>query len=424
MPSRILSRPFIVLAALATTLAVALPAQAGAPRPRAPDAARMQYSGDAFGSFANVGTVIKAGKSAVVNLGSCGTLSPPVQSANTVVSVTVPPYVTTGLVNTTADATDEGGVQTASTNADVFSASVLKGLITADEVKAVSATSQDGAGFHVSPSGSVFVNLVVAGIPIIGLPNPNTRIDLAGFGYVILNEQFSKIQSSSASFTVNMIHVFVTLPNPLVPVGTQVIVAHAKSGLLTGIAGTLDGQAYGSAAILAPVVLSGPSALVALGCLGTNGAVRENSVAGIDLTPEFTLGTITDTARGTVSSTSASGETTSTALSVDVAMGTITVDLVAADAHSFTDGTSFTFTDDGSMFTNLSVAGHPEIGDDVGANTKVVIAGLGTLWLKREIVTPNSIEIRMIELIVTVGNTFGIPVGTDIRVAVAEASAH
>jgi hypothetical protein len=256
------------------------------------------------------------------------------------------------------------------------------------------------------------------------LPNPNTRIDLAGFGYVILNEQFSKIQSSSASFTVNMIHVFVTLPNPLVPVGTQVIVAHAKSGLLTGIAGTLDGQAYGSAAILAPVVLSGPSALVALGCLGTNGAVRENSVAGIDLTPEFTLGTITDTARGTVSSISASGETTSTALSVDVAIGTITVDLVAADAHSFTDGTSFTFTDDGSMFTNLSVAGHPEIGDDVGANTKVVIAGLGTLWLKREIVTPNSIEIRMIELIVTVGNTFGIPVGTDIRVAVAEASAH
>jgi hypothetical protein len=423
MPSRILSRPFVVLAALATTLAVALPAQAGA-QPRAPDAARIQYSGDAFGSFANVGTVIKAGKSAVVNLGTCGTLSPPVHNANTVISVTVPPYVTTGLVNTTADATDEGGVQTASTSADTFSASVLNGLITADEVKAVSATSQDGTGFHVSPSGSAFVNLVVAGIPIIGLPNPNTRIDLAGFGYVILNEQFSKFQSSSASFTVNIIHVFVTVPNPLVPVGSQVIVAHAKSGLLTGIAGTLDGKAYGSAAIVTPVVLSGPSALVGLGCLGTNGAVHENSVAGIDLPPEFTLGTITDTAQGTVSSISASGETTSTVLSVDVAVGTITVDLVAADAHSFTDGSSFTFTDDGSMFTNLSVAGHPEIGDDVAANTKVVIAGLGTLWLKREIVTLNSIEIRMIELIVTVGNTFGIPIGTDIRVAVAEASAH
>src|SRR5712691_3731721 len=143
MPFRILSRPFVVLAALATTLAVALPAQAGAAQPRAPDAARIQYSGDAFGSFANVGTVIKAGKSAVVNLGSCGTLSPPVHNANTVISVTVQPYVATGLVNTTADATDESGVQTAATSADTLSASVLKGLITADEVKAVSATSQD-----------------------------------------------------------------------------------------------------------------------------------------------------------------------------------------------------------------------------------------------------------------------------------------
>jgi len=46
------------------------------------------------------------------------------------------------------------------------------------------------------------------------------------------------------------------------------------------------------------------------------------------------------------------------------------------------------------------------------------------LWLRREIITSNSIEIRMIELIISVQNSLGIPVGTDIRIGVAEASAH
>ena len=107
-----------------------------------------------------------------------------------------------------------------------------------------------------------------------------------------------------------------------------------------------------------------------------------------------------------------------------MADGAVTVDLIKADAHSFTDGSTFTFGDGGSQFVNLSVNGHPEIGDDVGPNTKVTLVGLGTLWLRREIITSNSIEIRMIELIISVQNSLGIPVGTDIRIGVAEASAH
>ena len=76
------------------------------------------------------------------------------------------------------------------------------------------------------------------------------------------------------------------------------------------------------------------------------------------------------------------------------------------------------------MFVGLHVTGFPHIGDDVPPNTRLHIVGLGTLWLHRIIQTSNSIEIRMIELIVTEANGFGLSIGTDIQVSVAEASVH
>src|SRR6266566_1580671 len=92
-------------------------------------------------------------------------------------------------------------------------------------------------------------------------------------------------------------------------------------------------------------------------------------------------------------------------------------------AHRKFNGT-LDFSGTASTFVGLSVKRFPQIHDNVGANTRLSIAGLGTLWLHRVIHRPNSIEIRMIELIVTESNTFGIPIGTDVQVAVAEASVH
>ena len=98
---------------------------------------------------------------------------------------------------------------------------------------------------------------------------------------------------------------------------------------------------------------------------------------------------------------------------------------VKADAHASSSGGSPSFSDAGSSFGTLAVSGHPEVGVDVPPNTQVAIAGLGTLWLHRVIQGSNAIEVRMIELEVTVsGNALGLAVGTDVRVAVASASVH
>lgn len=384
-----------------------------------------QFSADAYGSFANIGKKVIAGKTAVSSLGACGTVTPPVHSENTVVSESTPPLLSTGIVNTTADGLIlAGGTLQSIATADVHDASVLGGLITADEVKAVSSTTHDGTGFHTSAAGSTFVNLVVAGVPFVVNPAPNTTIALPGFGSVVLNEQITKVKSTSVSLTVNMIHVTITQTNILnIAVGTQIIVSHAFSSLTSGVHGTLDGQAYGTKATVARLILSGPSALQKMPCLGTKGVLKSNSVAQVLLPGVFSVGEVVDTALGTVTETSAVGEMTSTVQGVAVLTDLVTASVVKSDAHASKINGVLSFSDT-STFVGLSVAGFPDINDNVAPNTTLSIAGLGTLFLHRVISTPNSIEIHMIELLVTESNNFGLAIGTDIQVAVAEASAH
>ena len=56
-------------------------------------------------------------------------------------------------------------------------------------------------------------------------------------------------------------------------------------------------------------------------------------------------------------------------------------------------------------------------------NTKVSLAGLGTLWLHRQIKTANKITVIMVQLVVTVpSNPLGLAVGTTVNVAYASVS--
>ncbi len=81
--------------------------------------------------------------------------------------------------------------------------SILNGLITADGVVAI-ATSTSG---NSNADGSTLANLVVNGVQIAA-PAPNTRVELPGVGYVVLNEQIV----TDGGITVNMIHVVLRQP--------------------------------------------------------------------------------------------------------------------------------------------------------------------------------------------------------------------
>lgn len=416
MAGRSASKPIVSKFVLGICLATALPFLA---LNATAQQSFLDYTAGAYGTYAVVGNLVSVAKTAPVGVGpGCGTAKVGVTANGTVASVNAFPLIQTGVINTSAsDATNM-----ATGSSDVHGVALLAGLIVADEIKAVSTTTKDGSGYHVSSAGSNLVNMLVAGIPIVGIPAPNTTIQLAGIGRVVLNEQITSSSSSSAHFTVNMVHVYVTVANILnIKVGTQIIIADAYSGLTETFGpGTLDGNAYGTA-VFGKLLSSSPTAPASVGCRGNN--LITNTLVGITIPQVLSSGTIIDTAQGSVTSTESSSQTSDSIQGVNLLAGIVTADAIQAGATgTTTDGVNFNFNTT-SSFVNLKVAGHPEINDNVPANTKLSLAGLGTLYLRRIITTPNSIDVHMIELVVG-PNVLGLPLGLDVVISRSEASLH
>lgn len=95
---------------------------------------------------------------------------------------------------------------TAQSTAHLENVNVLNGLITAETVIAATSSWVSGTAGR-NALGSTFTNLVISGVTLASgdfLPAPNTRVDLPGVGFAVLNEQ---ITSGASGITVNMIHV-------------------------------------------------------------------------------------------------------------------------------------------------------------------------------------------------------------------------
>jgi len=123
----------------------------------------------------------------------------------------------------------DSAVASAQTSAEAADVSILNGLITARQVLGVAASYVNQQAAGSGADGSTLLDLVVNGVPLAGTPPPNTRIDLAGVGYVVLNEQTPTGNGVTTSgISVNMIHV--VLRNALTGLTTgEIIVGSATS---------------------------------------------------------------------------------------------------------------------------------------------------------------------------------------------------
>jgi hypothetical protein len=375
------------------------------------------FQASAYGTEVNVGSTVESGRSALSILGCVSQTG--LANTNTAASVSLPPVLTSGTIDTRA-ASETTGTGAAATGSSVVQAvSLLGGLVSATALTSVSTTSRNTTTgvFSVSATGTTFAGLRVAGVPVTGTPAPNTRIGLPGVGYVVLNEQDSRAGAASASLTVTAIHVVVTVTTPLAVAGTQLVVSSASSSLGGPVAGLLSGLAYGASAHVGSTIVAGELFPQPLACLGTGGTARTNAAASVTIPGILGTGTVTDTAEGIADATTVSGEVTSTVQNLDLLSGLVTATVIKAGATA--SGNPPTLGDD-SSFLGLSVAGHPEIGDNVPANTRVSLAGIGTLWLHRVIQAAGGTEVIMVQLVVTApGNPLGLTTGTVVNVASA-----
>lgn len=414
-----LQRLVSLMAVAAFTAAFTL-AVAPATPASAVTAPRTGYQGHAFGTYVSVGGgTVRSGPSSVIALG-CGR-GPGFRTRNSVATASFAPLLSSKNVATTGSTS--ASPDRVATTARAEDISVLGGAVSATAVKAVSISTHDSAGYHTSAAGSTVTGLKVFGLPVLITPGPNTTIPIPGIGYVVLNEQHSSVTATKAKLTVFAFHAYVNLPNLYFPVGTTAVIAGAFSQLSAPTAGFLGGGAYGTQANVGTLLTSGPSFSQALPCTGTGGVLRTNVGVGVLKPPFLISGAITNTARGTVTGTNATGETTSTVANASLLNGLVSVTLVKADAHGTYANGSTTLSDAGSSFGSISVNGIALVPANIKPNTVIQIAGVGTLYLRRTIKSGNTIEVRMVELVVG-NNGFGIPVGADLRIAVAKVSAH
>lgn len=111
---------------------------------------------------------------------------------------------------------------------------LLNGLITADGVVAIASSTVGDNAVGSNAEGSSLGNLVVGGVAVSD-PAPNTRMDLPGVGYVILNEQRPTGDGVTTSgLTVNMIHV--VLQQPMLGLLGQVIGYKTVGNIIVGSA--------------------------------------------------------------------------------------------------------------------------------------------------------------------------------------------
>jgi hypothetical protein len=307
-------------------------------------------------------------------------------------------------------------------------------LITAKAIKAVANTSANASTIKSTPEGSKFVNLKIAGQSINADVPANRKVDLPGVGHVILKSvRKSGDGERLGKITVEMLTVVVTEETNTfgLPVGSRIVVAHAVSGYSrTDVKAELGGHAYAAQALTTTNLIKnrvGRAALVVLGCEGTSGKVRTNNVNSLDVGQTLSSGTGTTSAYGKQLATGGVARTTATVEDLSLLSGLITADAVKAVAQDKVRGGNRTSSTEGSRFVNLKV-GETSVAIEPAPNTRLPLPGIGYVIVNEQQVpsSPTSavrVKVNGLRVVIRKDNILGLPVGTQIVVANAEATA-
>ncbi|HLZ63252.1 MAG TPA: choice-of-anchor P family protein [Ktedonosporobacter sp.] len=338
-------------------------------------------------------------------------------------SINLGGFVSSGSLADTTTTSRTSGSVTVKASSSVQNVSLLSGLITATAINTVASSTADSSTASSSNS-STFVGLALAGVPIFDTPAPNTTISLPALGSVTLNEQVGPSNSSNATgISVTAIDIKVTVNNIFgLSVGTRILIAHAQTSFnRTAMPAAVSANAYALYVLVkagSGSVSSGPWSLAEIGCTGGDTSV---SLAGVSVPGIASTGTISDTAFGKITSSSANANSSSAIEEVNLLNGLITADTAKTTALASSNGTaSATTTLLNATVDGISLSANPH------PNTVMTIAGLGYIVLNEQFIsitsTGASARVNALDIFVTTSNAFGLPVGAQVIVGHANAS--
>lgn len=405
-------------AALSVTALVLTPAA-----PASADTPPWTYVGYAGATQINaLGTTISSGMTAPSSLGGTDV---PNATQVMVAGVHVGTLANVQAVTTgqTVTSTLLGGLQITS-YAEVAKVDLLNGLITADAIQTHSRASATLLGLD-GEADTEFVNLRIGGTPVELDLGKNTTIEIPGIAKVVLNE--SKVEDSPGSVqaTGTALHVTLLKARDGAPAGAEVWVNPTFAMLVPTPqtdARPVGGDAYSTYAA-AQVgsgikVLSQPTGKVSVPAGGTNGVLFSSSLASVNLSKIGKIGALTNTAQARTIPGFADVETASKTANVNLLGGLVKVQAIDVKAH-------VRVADQGVVregrtnFVKLQVAGQT-IPINFSPNTSINVAGIARLWVNQQVMTPQGVAVAGLRIVLSTAQ-YGLPVGAEIRVAVATA---
>ena len=376
----------------------------------------LNFSATAYGTSAKVlGGVVEAGPSAAIGLGC--TADAHAFGANTLAGVTVGNLLDIGAVHTR---TFTNG-NTVTSQSEVASASLLGGLIQVGAVKVVSSTTYTGTTFTESDAGTTIASLSINGQPVV-IGTGSSSINVAGIGTLTIDNETSATHAHVGGLAVTGIDLEIGQNSLGIPEGLQIVVGHVDTAIADApIQATLSGASFATVAKVGNLVYSGPGWQVGM-CAGTGGHTLEDSTLGLDVPGVATVGALRDTIEGKVTGTKRTGEATSRVADVNLLGGLIQATVVKADVTLSRSGGVTTTDYSGSHLLGLSINGqsYPAVEP---ANTVVqVIPGIYVI-LNRVFQDSKGAQVCELEVVVKGSNRLGLPLSTNIEIAVAGLSA-
>lgn len=400
--------PALVVTAMGASLALTTPASA------APVVKVNGYAATAYGSQISLIGKLHSGPTALTSIGCSKLLNQTTTNSSLAIDAGAAGRV--GAVETQIRTYPSYAGVSDTSDSQVADVNLLGGLITSGAIHASSTARATGTALSSFGSSSL-LSLKIAGQSINVAPAANTKVDLTGLGYVILNQQVESKAASHISRSVIALHVVVTNANALgLPLGSDIKVGYAAAGLARYVPGLVSGHAYGTEVFVGSAVRSGPTSLAANACLGGN---SKSTLASLTNVPGVSAGAVTSTANASIASTGLELRNTNTIANVNLFGGLITADGITtvAHIHGTVGAPSYQIDSIGSKFVNLKIAGIT-LPVTVKPNTVLDVRGLGSVTLYRTTVYPSTIGVVSIQIVLSVPLS-GLPIGTRIYVGVA-----
>lgn len=271
--------------------------------------------------------------------------------------------------------------------------------------------------------GASFTELHIDGQPVDPAVAPGTVFALPGLGTVAVGlTRLTPVGTRSIEVRVDMLTIDVVEANGFgLPVGSRLVVGHAQSAFDRSIrAKTLGGAAWVGAAT--GQLLEGPG-FQPVNCNGTRGATRTVDVADFNLAT-LRVATATTTVWSTTSGRSATVRTTSTLNAGSLLAGRISFDRIAVVAEDRFNGSTHVRSTTGTAFTGLRILGSA-LPARVAPNLKLTLPGLGYVVVHDRrmpaAAAGGKLKVNGLRVVIDTANTLGLPIGTEITVAHADA---